>query len=116
LQFGAPLQRLQEERQRRFDGFAALRQTVQEARAIEVAETGNPGRVRMRFKIAPGGKLAERDVDVLNSRWCIQPSGFAQYFVRSQLQTVLPFGCRKDVHDAAVKFRFLGTHMPEQLG
>jgi hypothetical protein len=33
-------------------------------------------------KIAAGGKLGERGVDVLNSRWCAQPSGFAQNFVK----------------------------------
>jgi hypothetical protein len=70
----------------------------------------------MRFEIAPGGKLGRRGIDFINSRRRAGRSGFAQHFDRSQLQMVLPFGCRKDVHDAAVEFRFLGTRMPEKLG
>jgi hypothetical protein len=70
----------------------------------------------MRFQIAPGSQLGKRSVDVLDPRRHTGPSGLAQDFVRPQLQTVLPFGCGKDVHDAAIKVRLLGTHMPEKFG
>jgi hypothetical protein len=61
-------------------------------------------------------KLGKRGIDFIDSRRRAGPSGFAQHFVSSQLQTVLPFGCRKDVRDATVEFRFRGTHVPEKLG
>jgi hypothetical protein len=47
LQFSAPLQRLHEKRQRRFDSLPALRETIQEACTVEIAEAGNPRRIRM---------------------------------------------------------------------
>jgi hypothetical protein len=70
----------------------------------------------MRFKVAPSGELSQRGVDILDPRRLARPIGLGQHFVGSQLQTVLTFRCREDIQDAAVKFGFLDTYMPEQLG
>ena len=107
---------LHEDRQRRFHRFAALRQPVQEARAVEVAEAGDPRRVRLRFEIAPGRQLRQRGIDFLDARRRLGPLRLGQHLVGPQLQAVLPLGGGEDVHDAAVERRLLGADMPEQLG
>jgi len=93
-----------------------VRKPIEETRAIEIAEAGNPRSVGLRFKVAPGCKLPECGADVFDAGRSVRPASFRKHLVGSELQAILSFGCGEDVHDATIERGFLGTHMPEQLG
>ena len=116
LQFGAAMQGLHEDRQRRLHGFSALREPIEETCAVEVAEARDAGGVGMRFEVAPVDELGEGCIDLLDARRVVRPAGFGEDLVGPQLQAVLPLRQGEDVHDAAVKGRLLRAHMPKKIG
>ena len=59
-QFVAQLQRLAETGQGRLDGLAAVGKPVKKTREVIVLDAGDPGRVRLRFEIAPLDQLRQR--------------------------------------------------------
>ena len=116
LQFGAALQGLHEQGERRLNRFTALREPIKKACAVEIAQAGNPRSIGLRFKVAPGCKLGECCADVFDAGRSVRPAGFGKHLVGAELQAILSLGRGEDIHDATIERRFLGTHMPEQLG
>ncbi len=116
LQFGTALQSLQEHGEPRLDRLAAVREPVQEARAVEVGEARHARRIVLGFEIAPFGELGERGVHFLDARRAVGPEGLGEHFVGAQLQPVLPLGGSEQVEDAAVERRLVRAQVPEQFG
>ena len=116
MQLGAALQGLKKHQQSGLNGLAFMRQAVQKACAVKIAQGGNARRVGLRLQIAPFGQLGQRCIHLFHPRHRIGPDRFRQHLIRAQLQPVLPFGGGKHIHDAAVEGRLFGTQMPEELG
>ena len=105
-----------EHRQRRFHGLAALRQPVQIAGQVKVANAGNAGGIGLRLKIAPVGELRQCRLDFLDARRRACPLAFRKHLVGPQMQPELAFRGGEAVHDVAVERGLLCADVPEQLG
>ena len=115
LQLGLAQQSLGKHPQCRLHRFAALRQAVQIAGAVEVAQVGDPRRVGLRFEVAPFGELRQCRLDFFDGGRDPGPMRLGLNFVRPQVQAKLAFGGGKSVHGVPVQRRLVGADMAKQL-
>src|SRR5262249_7460531 len=115
-QFGPALESLRENDKSRFHRLAAMREAIEKACPIEIAEARNARRIRMGFEIAPGRELSQSGVHLLDLRLRPGPARFGQTLVRPQLEPVLAFRRREHVHDAAVERSLFSADVAKQFG
>lgn len=91
-----------------------MRQPIEEASPVEIIERGHTCRVRLRFQVAPFGKLQQCSRNVIQPGLLTATCQFSQHFVGAKLQTVLPLGGGEYIHDRAIEHRLVCSKVAKE--
>ena len=92
-----------------------MREPVQVAGAIKVAQARDARGVGLRLEISPFGELRKEQVHFLDSGRGARPRRFGEHLIGSKLQAILALRKCEDIQNAAVVRRPLGAKVAEKL-